>query len=359
MTRRIVISGYYGFNNLGDEAVLAATVGELHRLVPDVEIAVLSAAPVDTSRAYGVRGIPRSDLATSVGVLRNCDLFLSGGGSLFQDATSWRSPWYYLALVAAARVLARHTMVYAQGIEPPHSRSVGAAMAFLLNGMDLITVRDVTSQAVLTGLGVRRPRVVLTADPSLLLTPDWSARVAAERARWGGGAWFGLAMRPWAGGEAVRAMGAAARITAQRLGIRWALLPMHRPGDLAACEALAADLGEAAAVVRAPLGPREMLALIGSLDLLVGMRLHALLFAAARGVPVVPIAYDPKVNALMRDLGGPPPLSVASLHSDEIIGAVEAAAAERSARRARLLAAVAPLRERAALAPALAADLIR
>jgi len=359
MKRRIVISGYYGFNNLGDEAVLAATVGELRRLIPDVEIAVLSAAPADTSRAYGVRGIPRSDLRTIVGVLRDCDLFLSGGGSLFQDATSWRSPWYYLALVAAARVLARHTMVYAQGIEPPRRPSVRAAMAFLLNGMDLITVRDVTSQAVLTELGVRRPRVVLTADPSLLLTPDWSVRVAAERARWGEGAWFGLAMRPWAGGEAVRAAGAAARITAERLGIRWALLPMHRPGDLAACEALAADLGEAATVVRAALGPREMLALIGSLDLLVGMRLHALLFAAARGVPVVPIAYDPKVTALMRDLGGPAPLSVASLHPDEIIGVVEAAVADRSARRTRLLAAVAPLRERAALAPALAADLLR
>ncbi len=359
MSRRIVISGYYGFDNLGDEAVLAATVGELRRLIPDVEIAVLSASPAETSRRHGVRGIPRGGLGAVLRALRGCDVFLSGGGSLFQDATSWRSPWYYLALVAAARILARRTAIYAQGIELPRGPHVRAAMAFLLNRVDLITVRDATSQRVLAELGVRRPRTVLSADPSLLLTPDWSAAAAAERARWGEGAWFGLAMRPWGSGDAVRAAAAAARLTAERLGVRWALLPMHRTSDLAVCDALAAHLGEAATVVRAPFGPREMLALIGTLDLLVGMRLHALLFAAAQGVPIVPIAYDPKVDALARDLGAPTPLPASRMHPDEIIRAIEAAAAERPARRARLLAAVAPLRERAALAPALAADLAR
>lgn len=357
--RRILISGYYGFNNLGDEAVLAATAAELRRLLPDAEITVLSAAPAETSRAHGVRAISRRDPAMILRAIAACDLFLSGGGSLYQDATSWRSPFYYLALLAAAELLGRRTVVYAQGVEPSHNESVRSTVAFLLNRVDLITVRDATSVELLSGMGIRRPRVVLSADPSLLLSPEWSEAAKAERTRWGDGVWCGLALRPWGTEGLLRTAVEGARAAAQRLGIRWALLPMHPPSDLRVCEAMAADLGSLATVVRAPVHPREMLALIGSLDLVVGMRLHALLFAAAQGVPVVPISYDPKVEALMRDLGEPAPHCAAHIRSHDILEAVTEAMADRPSRRARLLAAVAPLRARAALAPAAAAHLLR
>jgi len=355
---RIVVSGYYGFQNLGDEAVLAATVQELRRLRPDAAITVLSASPEETSRVHGVRGVPRMAPGPLCAALRQADLLLCGGGSLFQDATSWRSPWYYLGVLSLGRRLARRTAVHAQGIESPSRAFVRAGIARVLDRVDLVTVRDRSSLAVLAALGVRRPRIVLSADPAWLLTPDWSAAAAAERERWGGGPWFGLALRPWGSGLAVRAAAAAARTVAARLGVRWALLPMHRPGDLAVADAVAREIGAAAAVVRAPLGPREILALMGTLDLVVGMRLHALLFAAAQGVPVVSVAYDPKVTAFVRDLGEPEPLPAEALGADDIVRAVEAAAADRAGRRARLLAAVAPLRERAALAPALAAELL-
>ncbi len=355
---RVAISGYYGFHNLGDEAVLAATAGELRRRRPGVEITVLSACPAETARAHGVRGVSRRDPREIIGALRRCDLFLCGGGSLFQDATSWRSPWYYLSILALARRLARRTVVYAQGIEPFRRAPVRAAVAFLLDRVDLITVRDATSQTVLAEIGVRRPRVVLSADPSLLLAPEWSAAAEAERARWGKGPVFGLALRPWARGEALRAAADAARILTTRLGVRWALLPMHLPGDLAVAEAVAGHLGSAAVVARRPLAPREMLALIGRLDLLVGMRLHALLFAAAQGVPIVPVAYDPKVDAVARELGEPAPVRALAASADDLAQAVEAAAADRENRRTRLRTAVATLRERAALSPQLASDLL-
>jgi polysaccharide pyruvyl transferase CsaB len=356
--RRILISGYYGFNNLGDEAVLAATAAELRRLLPDAEITVLSASPAETSRAHGVRAISRRDPARILRAVAACDLFLSGGGSLYQDATSWRSPFYYLGLLATAELLRRRTVVYAQGVEPANSRSVRSTVAFLLNHVDLITVRDATSVELLSEMGIRRPRIVLSADPSLLLTPQWTDAAVAERTRWGDGMWCGLALRPWATQGLLRTAAEGARAAAQRLGNRWALLPMHPASDLSVCEALAADLGSLATVVRVPVHPREMLALIGSLALVVGMRLHALLFAAAQGVPVVPISYDPKVEALMRDLGEPPPLRAAQIQSSDIVGAVTEAMADLPSRRSRLLAAVAPLRARAAIAPAEAALLL-
>jgi polysaccharide pyruvyl transferase CsaB len=357
---RVVLSGYYGFHNLGDEAVLAATVEALREYSPGVEIAVLSAAPRETSHAYGVEGVSRRRLRAIIGALAHCDLFLSGGGSLFQDATSWRSPWYYLGVLALARRLARRTAVYAQGIGPLRGRLVRRAAARLLDRVPLITVRDSASQALLADLGVRRPRIVLGADPSLLLRPEWSPAAREERARWTGDVVFGLALRTWGtDGTVVRAAAEAARMAAGRLRARWVCLPMHPPEDLAVAEAVAARIGPAATVVRVPLGPREMLALIGTLDLVVGMRLHALLFAASQGVPIVPLPYDPKVAALAGDLGEPPVPEISRATPEDLARSIETAAAERPARRARLLAAVARLRERAAIAPRLVADLLQ
>ena len=355
---RIVISGYYGFDNLGDEAVLAATVQELRCRRPDAEIAVLSAAPDATARVHGVRGVARAVPGAVAGALRGADLLLCGGGSLFQDATSWRSPWYYLGVLSLGRRLARRTAVHAQGIEPPIRAAVRAGVAYVLDRVDLVTLRDHTSQTVLASLGVRRPRIVVSADPSWLLEPDWSAAAAAERARWGAGPHVGLALRAWGSGAAVRAAVAAARAATARMGARWVLFPMHRPSDLVVADEVAGELGDIATVVRTPLGPRELLALVGALDVLVGMRLHALLFAAAQGVPIVPVAYDPKVTALARELDEPEPAGAESVAPADLVAAIEAAVADRAAIRARLLAAAAPLRERAKLAPALAADLL-
>jgi polysaccharide pyruvyl transferase CsaB len=354
---RVLLSGYYGFDNLGDEAVLAATVAELRRRRPAVEIGVLSASPDATARAYGVTGIPRARPGAVARALRGSDLFLSGGGSLFQDATSWRSPCYYLAVLAAARRYCRRTAVYAQGFEPARRPWVRRGIRRVLNGVDLVTVRDAFSADVLASDGVRRPRIVVSADPSFLLDPDPTPRVEHERARWGAGPHFGLAVRAWGDGAVLRAVAAAARDAGRRLGVRWVLLPMHHPYDLAAADAVAADL-EGAVVVRGPFTPREMLGLVGGLDLLVGMRLHALIFAASQGVPVVPVAYDRKVAALARELEEEPPLATGGLTAGALASRIERAAAERPERRERLRRVAAALRDRAALSPQLAAELL-
>jgi polysaccharide pyruvyl transferase CsaB len=354
---RVVLSGYYGFDNLGDEAVLTATAAALRMRRPGVEIAVLSGAPHATARTHGVTGIPRARPGDLVRVLRGCDLFLSGGGSLFQDATSWRSPWYYLGVLGLARRLARRTAVYAQGIGPLRGRAVRSAARRLLNGVDLITLRDPDSLAVLASLGVDRPPAVLTGDPALLLTPDRSPRVLAEQSQWGEGGHAGLAPRSWGSDSWCDVVAAAARAVAERHGVRWICLAMHRPWDLDLAERMAARIGLGARVVREPVGPREMLALIGSLRLVVGMRLHALIFAATQGVPLVALAYDPKVSSFVRELGEPL-LDLAGLDVDSLVRVIEATSIGLDERRARLLASVAPLRTRAELAPELAAALL-
>jgi polysaccharide pyruvyl transferase CsaB len=355
---RVVVSGYYGFENLGDEAVLAATVAGIRQKRPEAGIVVLSADPDGTARALGVDAVARARFGHVAGVLRGCDVFLSGGGSLFQDATSWRSPWYYLGVLGLARRLARRTAVYAQGIGPLRGRAVRLVARRLLNAVDLIIVRDPDSLVALGALGVDRSPAALAGDPALLLPPDRSPRVLAEQASWGReGVLAGLALRPWRDNAWGDVAPAAARAVAERHGVRWICLPMHWSQDFALAERAAAQIGFGARAVRERVTPQEMVGLIGGLHLMVGMRLHALIFGATQGVPLIALAYDPKIGAFVRELGEPL-LGPAHLTAESLTEAIEGALAGLHDRRARLLAAVAPLRARAALAPALAASLM-
>ena len=46
---KIVISGYYGFNNAGDEAMLSAIIQSLRSTFDTPEITVISGSPAKTS----------------------------------------------------------------------------------------------------------------------------------------------------------------------------------------------------------------------------------------------------------------------------------------------------------------------
>src|SRR5439155_13448131 len=118
----------------------------------------------------------------------------------------------------------------------------------------------------------------------------------------------GVALRPWSSGGQAASPEALARIcdsVADATGAQIAFVPMQPPGDVEISTAVAAAMrrSDAARVVREPLLPREVLGLVGSMDALVAMRLHALIFAAAGGVPMVALSYDPKVTQLMEGLG--------------------------------------------------------
>ncbi|MCL2226660.1 MAG: polysaccharide pyruvyl transferase family protein, partial [Oscillospiraceae bacterium] len=99
---KIVISGYYGFDNCGDEAVLLSIIHCLKKLDPDVRITVLSNAPEKTRELYGVDVANRWNLIAVAQEILTARLLISGGGSLIQDATSVRSPAYYLLIIRLA-----------------------------------------------------------------------------------------------------------------------------------------------------------------------------------------------------------------------------------------------------------------
>ena len=308
---QIVVSGYYGCGNAGDEAVLAGIRDSFRqRAGSRVRLVALSQNPTDTEQRHGLRSVYRMSPSVVRQAIRESDLLLSGGGSLLQDTTSVRSLLYYLWVARVAFSLGKPVMFYAQGIGPLRRTFSRTLVRMVANRAAAITVRDEPSARLLASLGVHRPPITVTADPAFALDPAPCAAVealfAAERIPMDE-PMIGVALRPWGGGgkSPVEAYAGLLVALAKHSGLRVALLPMQVPGDVTFAEEVAERTGcaDAFPVVRHAYPPDALLGAVARLQAVVAMRLHALIFAARAGVPPFALSYDPKVEYLMRGLG--------------------------------------------------------
>ncbi len=313
----IILSGYYGFANLGDEAILEEIIEEVKQFVGPEKIYVLSNNPQNTARTFGVKAVSRWKLGALLSLLPQTKLLISGGGGLFQDVSSFRPPLFYGTQIALARLYGSEVFIFAQGIGPLKSAVNKALTKGALALAQVITVRDIASETMLRQWGYK---CELTADPVWLLKESALPKAVADRierlsaitrSSQSQPTLIGLSLRQSANWtqadleQLVASLDDALPPEAQIL-----LLPLQREKDLPELEKFQqlwrkrgrslenfypADLDR----------PSQWLSLIGKLDLLIGMRLHALVMALKSGVPVIGLAYDPKVSQLLRDFEQP------------------------------------------------------
>lgn len=313
---KVVISGYYGFDNTGDEAILASIIQALQKQDPKVRITVLSANPAKTAGNYGVKAVDRNSLGGIIREFKESQLFLSGGGGLLQDVTSQRTIPYYLTLVYLAKILGVPTAFYAQGIGPIQGKLGRFLTSWVGKKVDLITLRDEASRKELLELGFSPAKIKVTADPVFGLLPQGEGKTLLEKegvvrdSR----PLLGISLRPWSNLEQYKEVVAKA---AQQAIKEWqaqvVFLPFHLPGDYQTCLEAANLVQGETTVLSGDYSPAQYLSMIGELDLLLGMRLHALIFAARMGVPLVGISYDPKIDRFLQLAGNQPGVRVEQL----------------------------------------------
>lgn len=343
---RVLVSGYYGMGNLGDEAVLAAFVQHLKEIDPEATCVALSGQPLETSAAYGIEAVPRVSPGAIMREIRKADIVVSGGGSLLQDVTGRRSVPYYLGIIILARMMGRPFSIYAQGLGPLNHTLSRWLVKRTLPQSSVITVRDEGSARLLYELGVVRPEPVVVADPAFALTarkPDKSIAVQGPNT-------VMFCFRPWPGicGREAEYAECIDRAVLE-LGITPVFLAFHPNQDLEISRCIAARCmagGSKPAVIPCEMPPQEALWLISRAEMVVGMRLHSLIFAAASGVPAVAVDYDPKIQAHCR-LTAEPHIVEAGASADELYEAIASAWSSRDETRARLRETMPEVRKRA------------
>lgn len=321
--KRIVISGYYGFDNIGDEAVLGGLLAGLRHSLPHITPVVLSANPERTTELHGVAAISRMNAGVLREELRQCALLLSGGGSLLQDVTSFRSPLYYLWVLWEAQRAKVPTMMVGQGVGPLRNPIIRLLTRLVLNRLRSVTVRDAVSAALLQTIGVCKPPIEVTADLSFLLAPNlssrvtdwWSTHIPTDRPV------IGVALRRWNTTNAetqYTALVDGLAEFADKSGALLLFLPMQYPTDLHIAEEMSSWTPAENVVLDMALSPGEMLALIARCNFILAMRLHALIFAVHQAVPALGISYDPKVTDFSRAAKIPLPLVWGELVADKL-----------------------------------------
>ena len=305
----ILICGAYGKGNSGDDAILSSMVAQLREADPDIPICVTTRAPAQTARDARVRGIYTFRFGAIRKALRQTSLYLSGGGSLIQDSTSSRSLWYYLHSIRTAKRTGNRVMMFGCGIGPVRRKwNRRFAAKTIQSCVDAITLRDRDSADELEALSVRGVPVRVTADMALLLSPAPAGQVEVFLRKAGiapEDRCLLVSPRPWDGIRPhLPAIAAAAAYAARTYGLRPVFLAMEPGKDRAVCEELAGMMEELpCTVVNAPDDVNLTVGLIQHADCVLGMRLHALIFAASAGVPFSGISYDPKVRGFISYAG--------------------------------------------------------
>lgn len=316
----------------------------LRALRPGLAITVASGDPEQTARRYGVGSVAWNDIRALRSAIEESALVLVGGGGLFHDYWGvdpdsfltdrhW-GPVYFAGPAALAMLYEKPLMVYAVGVGPLASEHARRFTRAACDAANVVTVRDAGSKELLESIGVAPGRVTVTADPTLAFAPDGTFAAAGRRP------FVGVSLRHWAIGAYPefwqREVAAALDAFLEKHGGTIVFLPFQthegeRENDAAVIERVRSSMrGRESTMVVADSSPETLAAAAGSCDVVVGMRLHSLVFAFMHGRPFVALSYDPKVGEFVRACGAEEfALDIAAVEAGKLRALLEQALAGR------------------------------
>jgi polysaccharide pyruvyl transferase CsaB len=302
---RVLVAGWIGSTNLGDELVFAG----LRRLLHDrgVAVAAISTDPSATRSLHGVGAVDHTDVAGIVRAVGQADAVVLGGGGLLQDDTSPFNLPYHLSRVGLARMRGTPYAGIGLGAGGLSTRVGRAQVRRALAGAVAVSVRDEPSRQLLADIGV--PDVSVAADLAFALEPAARADRPPEDQ-------LVVCLRPWSGagtrlpaamrGDAtpdayVTALAAALDRVATSTGLAIRFVALQHDRDDAFHRRVAERMDTAGTFAAPSLD--GLLEEIASARAVVSMRYHGGIAGVLAGRPVVLIGYAPKVDALAAEVG--------------------------------------------------------
>lgn len=324
---RVVMCGYYGFDNAGDDAILQSIYQSICHASDDVSMVALSNDPSLTEKCCPLEAVPRFKLGAVTRAIRRSDALLFGGGSLLQDRTSTRSLLYYLSVIRCAQFFGKPVMLYANGIGPVTRSANRRRVCKAVEQAAVVTLRDHSSAAELRDMGVTRPDLQVTADPVFRLEPVGKARSRAILQTTGlpeGAPFAAVSVRSWPGtGNFPQELAALCDHLHQKYHLEILFLLMQPGIDREATQAVRQAMDSPSYLLDAPCTPVELMGVLGEGTLCLAMRLHTLIFAARVAVPILGLVYDPKVASYLKELDMPSAGDVCAFQRTAAIAAAD------------------------------------
>ena len=231
-----------------------------------------------------------------VWALRNTDILISGGGGLFQDNTGNLSLYYYLMIIAIAKLFRKKVFLYAVGINElkPLNRFL---TVFILKHADRITVRENFSYDMLTQWGCSQKNMDVTADPVLYKeVPINNFRTTQPK--------VAFVLRPPKKNSAQVAdiFAKLCDSLSQRIDANIVFIPFHSAMDLQFTLLVMNSMRSKARLTQWSKA-HELYDIFSEMDMVISQRLHALILASIYKIPLVGISEDQKLERFLRELG--------------------------------------------------------
>ena len=282
---KYVVSGYIGSDNFGDEAIARVLTDRLKKEGAE-KITLISSNPEKTAKLHEVDSCGMFDFFKSI---READVLISGGGSLLQDVTSFKSLVYYLGVIFTALVLGKKVEIYSQGIGPIRSKFGRFLTCALLRHAAKISVRDKKSQEFLQSRGIKS---------ELVQDPIFSLELPHKNKK--GIAGIQLRDYPTLTDGFLNAL--ADEVIKRFPDKKLQVISLQDSIDLDVCEKFVRILRkkdrEENVEILSGLSINDVFEKISELEYLVGMRFHANVVAIKSGVKTLAINYDIKIKKL-------------------------------------------------------------
>jgi polysaccharide pyruvyl transferase CsaB len=323
-SHNVLIAGYYGFGNTGDETILEAMIHDFRILEPDIYIVVVSGNPLETANLHQVQSVPWADIQEIIAAMKTCDLVILGGGGIFHDYWGFdRSTIltsnhigisFYSSIALLSSILNKRLMLYSVGVGPLLSEEGKTYVRVIAEQASIITVRDKESKEQLEALNISADRIVVTADPSFRLqVPQTWKDTEGIYAK--GKFLVGVALRNWDVGVQPEYWEANVAKAIDRFLDNYPNTSVIFIPFQDSQEQLLDDQLISTRVQRLLRNSKRTKVILGTstyfervtnlvrCDFVLGMRLHSLILAIRSGIPVVGLIYDPKVKNLMSQVG--------------------------------------------------------
>ena len=302
--KEILVSGYYGFRNSGDDALLNAIIESICEYKESPNFVVLSADAKETMRTNRVKAINRFNIFKIIKHMKKAEMLIFGGGTLIQDGTSSKSLWYYLMIIALAKRYNCKVMLYSNGVGPLNKEMNKKFAAKVLNNVDLITLRDGASYETLREINVTNPNIKVTADPVFDLEcadKEYGRQILSSLGIVTDKKLLGVSVRKWSGNarDFEKSVAMACDYAAEKYGFYPVFIPMQHEKDMAISKNIMKLMKNSATVLEKNYCVEDIMSLFACMDLCMGMRLHSLIYAASAAIPVIGISYDPKILSFM------------------------------------------------------------
>ncbi|MCT4598522.1 MAG: polysaccharide pyruvyl transferase CsaB [Vallitalea sp.] len=321
----IVISGYIGYSNCGDDAILLSICEGIKKLNIEANITALSNNPTLTSKTNNINSVYRFNWREVIKAIKSADIIISGGGSLLQDTTSTRSLLYYLGIIKIAKLYKKKVMLYANGIGPIYKKINRMITKSIVNKVDVITLRDELSYKDLNSIGVSKPNIYVTADPVFNMNipnNDYKKILQDENIPLDKPL-VGVLFREWKNLKYEREIAIVCDNLIVNNNINIVLIPMEYKEDIEISKRIRDEMKNTAYVIDKNLDSNSIMGLIGEMNMIISMRLHALLFAALSSIPMVGVVYDPKVSCYLDKLDMPSAGNIQDLDVNKLNNIIE------------------------------------